>query len=106
MDKSKLEKGKKAEVKKPEPKKAEARKGEKKIVFPFDKQNYIFLLAGLGFLGLGFILLIGGGSDDPKVFNPAIFNFQRMTIAPILIMIGYLIEVYAIMKRPTTSNEQ
>lgn len=100
MDKSKDLKGKKAEVKKPEP-----RKGEKKIVLPFNKENYIWVFAGLAFLALGFILMIGGGSDDPKVFSYGIFNFQRLTLAPILLMIGYLIEIYAIMKRPAEKSE-
>jgi hypothetical protein len=49
---------------------------------------------------LGFILMIGGGSKDPKVFNPAIFNFQHITLAPILVLTGYVIEIFAIMKKP------
>lgn len=91
MDKSKQDKTKKVEPKRGEP---------KKIVFPFNKQNYILLFIGLGFLALGFILMIGGGSDDPKVFSYAIFDFQRLTLAPILLAIGYLIEIFAIMRLP------
>jgi len=44
--------------------------------------------------------MIGGGSDDPNKFNDAIFNFQRLTLAPILILGGYVIEIFAIMKKP------
>ncbi|MDP2423088.1 MAG: DUF3098 domain-containing protein [Bacteroidales bacterium] len=75
-------------------------KEESKIDFAFDKSNYIILLVGLVFILLGFILMTGGGSDDPNVFNEDMFNFRRITLAPILILIGYGIEIYAIMKKP------
>lgn len=68
--------------------------------FAFGKENYRLLLIGLAFIVLGFILMIGGGSKDPKVFNPAIFDFQRITLAPVLVLIGYIIELFAIMKKP------
>jgi len=68
--------------------------------FAFGKENYRLLFIGLAFIVLGFILMIGGGSSDPKVFNPAIFNFQHITLAPILVLTGYVIEIFAIMKRP------
>ncbi len=58
------------------------------------------MLIGLGIIALGFILMAGGGSDDPNVFNPAIYNFRRIRIAPTLILIGFAIEVYAILKKP------
>ena len=66
----------------------------------FGKENYRLLLIGLAFIVVGFVLMIGGGSDDPTVFNEAIFNFQRMTLAPLLILAGYVIEIFAIMKKP------
>ena len=68
--------------------------------FAFGKENYRLLLIGLAFIVLGFILMIGGGSKDPAVFNPAIFDFQRITLAPILVLTGYIIELFAIMKKP------
>jgi cytochrome bd-type quinol oxidase subunit 2 len=68
--------------------------------FAFDKMNYKWLLIALGFLVVGFILMIGGGSDDPNVFNYGMFNFQRLTLSPILLMVGYAIGIYAIMKKP------
>ena len=68
--------------------------------FAFGKENYRLLFIGLAFIVLGFILMIGGGSKDPKIFNPAIFNFQHITLAPILVLIGYVIEIFAIMKKP------
>jgi hypothetical protein len=68
--------------------------------FAFGKENFRLLFIGLAFIVLGFILMIGGGSNDPKVFNPAIFNFQHITLAPILVLTGYVIEIFAIMKKP------
>ncbi len=68
--------------------------------FAFNKDNYKIMFIGLAFIVLGFILMIGGGSKDPKVFNPAIFDFQRLTLAPILVLTGYIIEIVAIMKKP------
>jgi len=72
---------------------------EDNSVFVFGKENYKFLLIGLGLILLGFILMIGGGSDSPDEFNESIFNFQRLTLAPILILAGFGVEIYAIMKR-------
>lgn len=70
--------------------------------FVFNKSNYVFVILGLVFIALGFILMSGGGSDDPNVFDRSIFNFRRITLAPILVLIGYIIEVYAIMKKPVS----
>ena len=68
--------------------------------FIFGKKNYLFMLIGIGLIALGFILMSGGGSDDPNVFNPAIYNFQRIRLAPTLVLIGFGIEVYAILLNP------
>ena len=73
---------------------------ELKVDLAFGKENYRLLLIGLAFIVAGFVLMIGGGSDNPKVFNEAIFNFQRITLAPLLILAGYVIEIFAIMKKP------
>ena len=55
------------------------------------------MLLGLGLISLGFLAMSGGGSDDPKVFNPAIFNFQRISLAPALVLLGFATEVVAIL---------
>jgi hypothetical protein len=68
--------------------------------FAFGKENYRLMLIGLAFIVVGFLLMIGGGSADPAKFNPEIFSFRRITLAPILILAGYVIEIFAIMKRP------
>ena len=74
--------------------------GESTIAFAFGKENYKLLIIGLVVIIVGFLLMIGGGSDDPNVFSEDIFSFRRMTLAPILILAGYIIEIYAIMKKP------
>lgn len=68
--------------------------------FAFGKQNYRLLFIGLAFIVVGFLLMIGGGSDDPNVFRDDIFDFRRLTLAPILVLTGYVIEIFAIMKKP------
>ena len=67
----------------------------------FTKTNYIFLGVGFLLVVLGLILMSGGGSDDPTVFSDAIFDMRRLTIAPIVILSGYGVVLYAIMKKTT-----
>ncbi len=69
-------------------------------IFAFGKENYILMLVGVGLIILGFILMTGGGSNDPNVFNEEMFDFRRLTLAPILILIGFGIDIVAIMKKP------
>lgn len=73
-------------------------KNEQKHEFLFEKINYKILLIGIGVITLGFILMSGGGSDDPKVFSEAIFNFRRIRLAPTTVLIGFGITIYAILK--------
>ena len=65
--------------------------------FVFKKKNYMILIAGLVSILLGITLMIGGGSEDPTKFSEEIFNFQRLTLAPILIISGFVMGVFAIM---------
>lgn len=76
------------------------RKENAKPVFVFGKKNYKFMFIGLAFIALGFLLMAGGGSDDPNVFNPEIFNFRRIRLAPTLVLLGFGIEIYAILLNP------
>ena len=65
--------------------------------FLFDKQNYILMVVGLLTIGIGFVLMAGGKSDDPNIFNPEeVYSMRRITIAPIVVLLGFLIEIYAI----------
>lgn len=66
---------------------------------PLTRKNYILLLIGFGVILLGFILMAGGGSDSPDEFNYAMFSWRRITLAPILVIGGFVVEVFAIMKR-------
>ena len=67
--------------------------------FYFNKKNYKLLILGLFFIFLGYILMIGGGSENPENFSYKIFDFQRWKLAPVLILIGLVIEIFAIMKK-------
>ena len=68
--------------------------------FIFQRKNYLFLFLGMACIGLGFILMSGGGSNDPQVFNPDIYNFRRIRLAPTLVLAGLGIAVYAILLNP------
>jgi hypothetical protein len=69
------------------------------IDFPFGRENYVLMLTGLAIIFLGFILMTGGGSEDPAVWDPSVFSFRRITLAPILVISGFVIEIFAIMKK-------
>lgn len=66
----------------------------------FRKANYILMAAGIIILVIGYIMLAGGGSEDPNEFNPEIFNTQRLVVAPIVMLVGLIVEIVAIMYRP------
>ncbi len=68
--------------------------------FLFGKKNYLFMFIGIIVIAIGFILMAGGGSDDPEVFNEAIYSWRRIRLAPTLVIIGLGIEIYAIMLNP------
>lgn len=73
---------------------------QEKSTFLFGKRNYIIMLIGIVFIAAGFIFMVGGGSDDPEVFNKEIYNWQRIRLAPTLVIIGLAIEIYAILANP------
>lgn len=77
---------------------------KKDFNFTFGPMNYILLAVGIVLLGLGYILLSGGGSDDSNVFNPAMFDNRRLVVAPLIIVIGLVVEICAIMFRPKNSK--
>ncbi len=72
----------------------------KEQAFIFERKNYLFMLIGVAFIAFGFIMMAGGGSDDPNVFNPEIYSWRRIRLAPALILIGFGFEVYAILLNP------
>jgi len=87
---------------------------EQKFDFALGKENYILIAIGLAIIIVGFLLMIGGGVEDPNQFypdgdpskTPEIFSFRRITLAPIILVFGFLFEIYAIMKKPKTQSEE
>lgn len=78
---------------------------EKKSDFPIPVSSYKMILIGFGIVVLGFILMMGGGSDDPNVFNADIFSFRRITLAPIVVLAGFGFIFWAIMRKPKQKEE-
>ncbi len=72
---------------------------EEKPDFLFGKDNYKILLIGIAVIAIGFVLMSGGGSTDPNVFNDAIFSFRRIRLAPTVVLLGFGITVYSILKK-------
>ena len=83
---------------------ARKEKETKDTGFALGKENYKLMAIGFVIIIIGFILMAGGGSDDPNVFNPNIFSFRRITLAPVLLLFGFLFEIYAIMRKPKSND--
>ncbi|MDD4142664.1 MAG: DUF3098 domain-containing protein [Bacteroidales bacterium] len=73
---------------------------KEKTKLVFERGNYILFFVGLAVILIGYLLMLGGGSEDPAVFNEKMFNFQRITLSPLLLIAGFVIEVLAIFYRP------
>ncbi|MHC1706459.1 MAG: DUF3098 domain-containing protein [Bacteroidales bacterium] len=86
--------------------KAKSSVPEKKVDFALGKENYFLVLTGLVLIVAGFLLMIGGNENDPNVFSEEIFSFRRITLAPILVVAGYVVEIFAIMKKPKAAAEE
>ncbi len=82
------------------------RKADNKAEFIFGKKNYKWLFIGLAFIAIGFILMSGGGSDDPNVFDESIFSWRRIRLAPTLVLIGFGIQIYAILLNPNKDSKE
>ena len=80
---------------------AKKKEVENKAEFALGKENYIYLSVGFVVIIIGFLLMVGGGSDDPNVFNgDELFSFRRIVLAPLVVLFGFLFEIWAIMKKP------
>lgn len=77
----------------------------KKAGFPIPVSSYKMILIGFGIVVLGFILMMGGGADSPEEFNYNIFSFRRITLAPIVVLLGFAFVFWAIMRKPKAKNE-
>lgn len=76
---------------------AASKENKLNLQLAFGPVNYILMVIGIVILAIGYVLLSGGGSDDPNTFNPAMFDSRRLTVAPILIVLGFAVEIFAIM---------
>ena len=73
---------------------------------PFTKENYVLMGIGFALIVIGFILMSGGGDNDPAAFDAErLYSFRRITLAPILVLAGFVVEVVAIMRRPKAGKE-
>jgi len=75
-------------------------KNQNDVEFAIGKESFKYIAIGVGILVIGFLLMAGGKSDDPNVFNPEIFSFRRITLAPIVVVGGFGFIIWAIMKKP------
>jgi len=83
-----------------------SKKNTAKENFALGKENYLLLVIGFVIIVVGFILMIGGKSEDPNVFNEEeIFSFRRITLAPLVVLAGFIFEIWAIMKKPRSNND-
>ncbi len=83
-----------------------SKKSTEKESFALAKENYILLVIGFAIIILGFVLMIGGKSEDPAIFNEEeIFSFRRITLAPIIVLAGFIFEIWAIMKKPKSDSK-
>jgi len=95
-----------AKVIEKKPTQKDAAKGSKygyigeKLDFAFGKENYTLMITGFVVLFIGYLLMIGGGANNPNEFSYKLFNVQRMVVAPLVLLVGFTIEFVAIMKRP------
>ena len=76
------------------------KKGVNDVEFAIGKDNFMYIAIGVGIITVGFLLMLGGKSEDPNLFNPEIFSFRRITLAPIVAVSGFLFIIWAIMKKP------
>ena len=74
--------------------------------YTFKKRNYVLMLIGLGLIVLGFLLMSGGASEDPTKFSQEIFSFRRITLATIIVMLGFIVQVFAIMSLDKKNKEK
>jgi membrane-bound ClpP family serine protease len=72
----------------------------------FTRENYKLLIIGAVIIVIGFLLMVGGRAESPDQFNPEIFSFRRITLAPIIVLLGFAFEIYAIMKKPKEDEEE
>ncbi len=88
------------------PSKSSSAAPQREQFFLFDKENYMWMIGGVALIFIGFMLMSGGKSPNPHEFNYSeIYSVRRITIAPIVVLLGFIVEVYAIMKKPKEQEQ-
>ena len=82
------------------------KKSEREKQLVFTKENYKLLIIGAVIILVGFLLMVGGKAESPDQFNPEVFSFRRIILAPLVVLFGFAFEIYAIMKKPKESKEE
>jgi len=78
---------------------------KEKLNFALGRENYKLLAIGFAIIVAGFLLMLGGKSEDPNEFSDKIFSFRRITLAPIVVLAGFIFEIWAIMRKPKNSDK-
>lgn len=78
---------------------------KEKMNFALSRENYKLLAIGFVIIVVGFLLMIGGKSESPDKFSDKIFSFRRITLAPIVVLAGFIFEIWAIMKKPKDTDK-
>ena len=84
---------------------AKSQQTDNRRQFAFTKENYRLLIIGFVIIVIGFLLMVGGKAESPDQFNPEVFSFRRITLAPLVVLLGFAFEIYAIMKKPREKEE-
>lgn len=84
---------------------AKKEENREKTNFALGRENYKLLAIGFVIIVAGFLLMLGGKTDDPNVFSEKIFSFRRITLAPIVVLAGFVFEIWAIMKKPSSPDK-
>jgi hypothetical protein len=79
---------------------------KEKLNFALGRENYKLLAIGFAIIIIGFLLMLGGKSDSPDTFRYNIFSFRRITLAPIVVLGGFIFEIWAIMKKPRENDKE
>lgn len=81
-------------------------KQKQPTILPFQRENYYFIIGGVILVILGFLFMMGGGSEDPNQFNEAeLFSFRRITLAPFTVILGYVVVLFGILRKPKKNTE-
>lgn len=78
---------------------------KEKVNFALGAENYKLLAIGFAIIVAGFLLMLGGRAESPEVFSEEIFSFRRITLAPIVVLAGFIFEIWAIMKKPRNEDK-